>query len=193
MPQNEAMSLKLFRSTGYHSILAPGEASVAMHPGWAITGISLWVGIVCNVWFWQAIGASGSELLRPLLAGLVVAAATGFVLSLLGWKRTLKVAGTLVLLLGALFAGGIWTQGLTLAMVLEAKRMSMMLPTWASLFRWQVPTLLGLLGLLPMLWLWNAKLRRLTGPAQLQANLTGMALSAVVGFSAYWLLARVPA
>jgi lipid A ethanolaminephosphotransferase len=187
------MSLKLFRSTGYHSILAPGESRVAMHPGWAITATSLWVGIVCNVWFWQAIGGSARELMRPLLVGLAVAAFTGFVLSLFGWRRTLKATATLLLLMGALFAGGIWTQGLTLPAVLEAKRFSMMLPTWASLFRWQVPTLLGLLGALPMLWIWNAQLRRLAGPAQLQANLAGMTLSALVGFSAYWLLTRLPA
>ena len=47
------MSLKLFRSTGYSSILAPGESRVATHPGWVILAISLWIGFACNVALWR--------------------------------------------------------------------------------------------------------------------------------------------
>ena len=54
------------------------------------------------------------------------------------------------------------------------------MPTWTSLFGWQVPTLLALLGGAPVIWLWSQQLRRLTGPGQLGANITGMLLSAVV-------------
>ena len=55
------MSLKLFRSTGYSSILAPGESRVATHPGWVILAISLWIGFACNVAAGPKIWLIGSD------------------------------------------------------------------------------------------------------------------------------------
>lgn len=178
------MSLKLFRSTGYHSILAPGEASVAMHPGWAVTAACLWVGFACNPWFWRSLSEGGSGLTAAGLQGVAIAGGAASVLSLFGWRRTLKPIATLMLAAAALVAAGVWTQDVALTATLESQRPMMALPSWASLFGWQVPTLLGLLGLLPMVWLWNAQLRRLSGSTQLRANLTGMALGATITGSA---------
>ncbi|WP_427911582.1 phosphoethanolamine transferase domain-containing protein [Ramlibacter sp. MMS24-I3-19] len=178
------MSLKLFRSTGYHSILAPGEASVAMHPGWAVTATSLWIGFACNPWFWRSLGEGGNSLTAVALQGAAIAGAVGSALSLFGWRRTFKPIATLMLAAAALTAAGVWTQDVALTATLEAQRPTLALPSWASLFGWQVPTLLGLLGLLPMIWLWNAQLRRLSGSTQLRANLTGIALGATITGSA---------
>jgi glucan phosphoethanolaminetransferase (alkaline phosphatase superfamily) len=174
------MSLKLFRHTDYaQSILSPGETRFALHPGWAVLALSVWVGFVCNPWFWHAL-ASGSDLGRAVMLGAVIAGGAAFLLSLFGWRRTFKTVATFMLLAAALLAAGAWTQGVTLASVLESQRAAFVLPTWASFFGWQVPVLLGLLGFLPMLWVWNAHLRRLTGSKQLAANITGMVLAAVV-------------
>ena len=172
------MSLKLFRSTGYHSILSPGETRIAMHPGWAVVASSLWVGFACNPWFWRSLSDGGPGLLAATLQGVAIAGGAGSVVSLFGWRRTLKPMATLLLGAAALVAAGVWTQDVGTAM--EAQRPMLALPSWASLFGWQVPTLLGLLGLLPMLWLWNMHLRRLSGSSQLAANLTGMALGATI-------------
>ena len=174
------MSLKLFRSTGYHSILAPGEATVALHPGWAVMAVSLWIGFACNPWFWRSLVDGGSGLSAAALQGVAIAGGAGSVLSLFGWRRTIKPIATLMLGAAALLAAGVWTQDVALGATLESQRPMLALPSWASLFGWQVPTLLGLLGLLPMLWVWNIKLRRLSGGAQLRANLTGMALGATL-------------
>jgi len=173
------MSLKLFRSTGYHSILSPGETRVAMHPGWAVMAASVWIGYACNPWFWHSL-AAGADVVPATLLGAAVTGATGSVVSLFGWRRTLKPVATVLLAAAALVAAGVWTQDMALGAAFEGQRPALALPSWASLFSWQVPTLLGLLGLLPMLWLWNAQLRRLGGPAQLRANLTGMALGATI-------------
>ena len=69
------MTLKLFRSTGYSSILVPGETRVAMHPGWLGMAISLWGGLACNVVLWRAL-ASGSAAAtgRALILALLLAA-----------------------------------------------------------------------------------------------------------------------
>lgn len=186
------MSLKLFRQTGFHSVLSPGETRVALHPGWAIVAASLWIGFACNVWMWRALLGSDATLRPALLVGIAAAAVAGFLLSLFGWRRTLKPVATLLFLVAALIAGGVWTQDLSLQAAFEGKRLAVLMPHWANLLRWQLPTLLVLLGLLPMIWMWNAQLRRLNGPAQLRANLAGMALAGTIAAGAFWLLARLP-
>lgn len=182
--------LKLFRSTGYSSILAPGETRVATHPAWMVLGLSLWVGFVCNVGLWRVLAAGEPEQLRAALAtGVFTAAATGTLLSLLGWRRTFKLAATLWILLAALVACGIWLQALPFDASLLAKGVRALLPTWDSLMRWQVPALLAVLALLPLLWLWRTPLRRLSGPTQLAVNIAGMAIGGAVQLASGALLA----
>lgn len=175
------MSLKLFRSTGYHSILTPGEARLALHPGWAVAMVAGWIGLACNVWIWHALASGGRDLLPATGAALALGGAVGFALSLLGWRRTFKTAATVVLLLGALLAGGVLTQDIPARQLADpALRLSALLPPWASLFRWQVPTLLVLLGVVPVVTLWNVQLRRLAGSDQFRTNLAGMVTWALV-------------
>lgn len=174
------MSLRLFRSTGYHSILAPGETRVAPHPGWAMLAASAWIGFACNVWLWQVLLGRSAEWASPLCAGIVVASGCGFALSLAGWRRTLKPVATLLLLAGAWLSAGIWSHGLGMQAAAAARPLALF-PSWVALLGWQVPMLLFVLGVVPVLWLWNAQLRRLSGPEQLRVNLGGMALSALCG------------
>jgi glucan phosphoethanolaminetransferase (alkaline phosphatase superfamily) len=188
-----AMALKLFRSTGYSSILAPGETRVAMHPAWLVLGVSLWVGFACNVALWRALGpASGTSphLGWALATSLCAAAASAVVLSLLGWRRTLKPAATLLLLLAALVACGVWIQSLPVDAALLNQRPTGLMPSWASLLRWQVPALLVGLGLAPMLWVWNTHPRRLSGQQQFAANIWGMVAGGVVLVVSAWALLR---
>ena len=184
------MSLKLFRSTGFHPILTPGEARLALHPGWAVAAVAAWAGIACNPWLWQGLAGAGS-LIAGVAAAIGIAGAIGFFLSIFGWRRTFKPAATFALLGCALLSGGVWTQAIPpSALVDDSTRISALLPAWASLFRWQVPTLLVLLGGLPVLWLWNTQLRRLSGPAQLRSNLLGVFLWFFVASLGFALLAR---
>ncbi|MBI2768727.1 MAG: DUF1705 domain-containing protein [Burkholderiales bacterium] len=175
------MSLKLFRSTGYSSILGPGETTrVSMHPGWLVLAVSVWVGFACNVSLWRVVRAmpeAGGGLLHALVMGVLLAGGCCTLLSLLGWRRTLKPAATVLLLLGALAACGMWVQALPLdSNVLDKGLRSLVIPSWASLLGWQVPATLVVLALLPMLWVWNTQLRRLPGPQQFAANATGAGL-----------------
>jgi lipid A ethanolaminephosphotransferase len=174
------MSLRLFRSTGYHSILAPGETRIALHPGWAVLGASAWTGFACNAWLWLAAVGRGDDGVAALFAGVVIASACGFVLSLACWRRTFKPVATVVLLLAALACAGAWSHGMGLQQAIAARPLQL-LPGWAALFGWQVPALLVVLGGVPVLWLWNTQLRRLSGSEQLRANLAGMAIAALCG------------
>ena len=167
------MALKLFRSTGYSSILAPGETRLATHPGWVILAISLWTGFVCNVALWRSLWSGEAGLARATTTGILVAAACGTVLSVLGWRKTLKPAATLVLFIGALAACAAWQQGVPA----DASLPQRLLPQgWGSLLHWQSAVLLAGLGLVPAAWVWNTHIRRVPGPQQLGINMTGILL-----------------
>lgn len=186
------MSLKLFRSTGYSSILSPGETRQAMHPRWIVLVASAWVGFVCNVALWRGLWAlpASSGLAHALVTGAFVAGACGVVLSLLAWRKTLKPATTLVLLLAALSASATWSQAVSQAQGAEAQLPILMLPSWASLLRWQVSALLVALAMAPMVWVWNTNVRRLPGPEQLGSNMAGMLAGGAVLAASGFLLFR---
>jgi len=183
------MALKLFRSTGYSSILAPGESRVATHSFWLVLGVSLWIGLACNVALWRAVRFPGTAVLVPGLIGAVfITGATIALLSLLGWRRTLKKAATLALLLAALAASAIWIQDLPIdANLFNRGLRALLVPSWPALLRWQMPALLVVLGL-PMLWVWAVQLRRLPGPQQLAVNAAGIALGVALMAASAFLL-----
>ena len=174
------MALKLFRATGHSTLILPGEVRLAPHPAWLVLVVSLWLGLACNVALWRAIaGSDAASMATAVKIAGAVGGGSAIVLGLLGWRRTLKPAATLLLLAGAVVACGIWTQGLPFDS-LWTQRPRTLLPAWANLLRWQVPALLALLALLPIVWVWNQRLRRLPGPRQLNANLLTAGLGAAV-------------
>jgi glucan phosphoethanolaminetransferase (alkaline phosphatase superfamily) len=189
--------LKLFRSTGYaSSLLVPGETRVAMHPGWMVLAVGLWAGLACNVALWRAAvgtGEDGMGLVQALLLGTFAGAACAAVNSILGWRKTLKPAATVLVAMGALLACGISSQALPVDLGLFDRPLSsLLLSPWASLLHWQVPTLFTVLGVLPVIWIWTRDVRRLSGPHQLRVNLAGMALATCVLAASGYLLRTVP-
>lgn len=187
------MALKLFRSTGYSSILAPGETHLARHPAWLALAVSLWAGFACNVLLWRAVAAlpDSAALPRALLLGAFIAAACGLVLGLLGWRKTLKPAATVLLFAAGLSACAIWGQALPLDSIAEVRVSRLLLPSWATLLRWQVSLLLVVLAVVPTIWVWNTPVRRVPGPKQLGANVKSMLVSAVVLAAAGALLFKI--
>jgi glucan phosphoethanolaminetransferase (alkaline phosphatase superfamily) len=164
-----------------------------MHPGWMILAVSLWAGFVSNVALWRAIaGSEGNQGFgRALILGASIAGACGVALSLLGWRKTIKLAAIALLFLAALAASSIWSQALSLdGSLLDRRPLSVIVPPWASLLRWQVPAALAGLALVPSIWVWHKQVRRLSGPHQLKVNMTGMLIGSVVFAASAWLLAR---
>jgi lipid A ethanolaminephosphotransferase len=181
------MALKLFRTTGHSTLLMPGEARLPPHPGWLILATSLWLAVACNVALWRSLAAAGSGLRIAIAVAGLLGGAAAMVLSVLGWRRTLKPAVTLLLFAGALLACGLWTQALPIDS-LWTQRPRALLPSWASMVGWQVPALMAALALLPAVWAWNMPLRRLPGPVQLRANMLGAFLGAAVLVTSYLLI-----
>jgi lipid A ethanolaminephosphotransferase len=192
--QNAAMSLKLFRSTGYASIFAPGQSRVAMHPGWINLATSAWVGLACNVALWRKLAhsaADGIGWVQVLALAVFISGACALVLSVLGWRRTLKPAATLMLFLAALAACSIWSQALPVdASLLDKRLSSLVLPPWASLLRWQVSAIIAGLALAPAVWVWHTKVRRLSARQQLSATVMGILISAIALAASAFVLAE---
>lgn len=172
------MALRLFRTTGYSTLLMPGEARVATHPATLVLWASLWLALACNVAVWRFLGGS-VPWHAALGSAAVIAGGSGVFFSLLGWRRTLKFAITLALVAGALAAAGLWSQQLPVATLWQGPPRTL-LPAWASFMRWQVLALILVLAVVPIVWLWNHPVRRLSGPLQLQSNISGAIVAALV-------------
>ena len=186
------MSLKLFRSTGFESILSPGETRASIHPGWIVTVTSAWAGFVCNAGVWRELWAGDRPAVaRAFAVGAFVAAICAVILSVLGWRKTLKPAATLILFVAALAACSIWQQDIPVdAKLFQHRLSSLLLPSWAGLLRWQVATLLAVLALAPAVWLWNTPVLRLPGPQQLNINMIGTLLASILVAASGFLLFR---
>jgi lipid A ethanolaminephosphotransferase len=171
------MALRLFRTTGYSTLLMPGEARLATHPATLVLWSSLWLGLACNVALWRWLAGTG-DWREALGSVLVIAGGSGAIFSLLGWRRTLKPAITFALIAGALVAAGLWSQQLPMDTLWQGPS-RILLPAWASFMRVRVLALVLALAVVPIVWLWNHAIRRLPGPVQLRANLTGAVLAAL--------------
>lgn len=171
------MSLKLFRSTGYSSILSAGETRVATHPGWVILLTSLWAGFASNAALWRELSApAAGGMGTALLTGAFFAAAGAAVLSLLGWRKTLKPAATAVLFLAALAAH----HAADHPSMGHSGLYSLPLPSAAGLMQWQTWASVAVLALVPAIFICKVHLRRLPGQEQLRVNVTGAMLAAAV-------------
>ena len=173
------MALRLFRTTGYSTLLMPGESRVRPHPGRLVLWGSLWPALACNVGLWRLLLQRSDDWRNALASVLVIGGAAGVVLSLLGWRRTIKPALTLVLIAAALGADGLWSHQLPVEALWQGRPASWM-PGWASFLRLQGLLLLLVLAVLPIVAVWNAQVRRLPGPAQLKFNVCAALLGAAV-------------
>jgi glucan phosphoethanolaminetransferase (alkaline phosphatase superfamily) len=178
-----SMALKLFRSTGYSSILAPGESRLATHPGWVIAATSLWAGFACNVALWRGLWSSGEgdTLTHSMLLGIFVAAISAATISVFGWHKTIKPMATIVLLVAAAMGSAMWSEGQDFH---ASGFAASPFPSMTSLMHWQASALMLAIALLPAFWMWSIRVRRLGGPAQLRVNLIGACIGVAIAFGA---------
>lgn len=186
------MSLKLFRHTGFSSILAPGETRSAPHPALVTALAGLWVALACNAVLWREIAklptATGHGWGMALAWGLFTGSACALVVSLLGWRRTAKPATTAVLVVAAIVACGIWKRGLPVAATPPAQLLAALPSSFQELADGPLLAAMIVLALVPSIMLWRIPLRRLSGPAQLGVNLTGALAAATLASAAALLL-----
>ena len=173
------MALRLFRTTGYSTLLMPGESRIAPHPARIVLWASLWIGLACNVAVWRLFSGDVGSARTALSSAAILAGGSALLFSIFGWRRTLKPVVTLALLAATLVACGLWSQQLPIDTLWRAPSRAV-LPAWASFLRWQMLALVFVLGVVPMVTVWNMTMRRLPGPAQMQANMAGCVLAGLV-------------
>jgi lipid A ethanolaminephosphotransferase len=173
------MALRLFRTTGYSTLLMPGESRVTPHPARIILWASLWIGLACNVAVWRLFSGDLGSFRPALSSAAILTGGSALVFSILGWRRTLKPAVTLGLMAATLLACGLWTQQLPIETLWHGPS-RVLLPAWASFLRWQLLALVLVLGVLPIVTAWNMSMRRLPGPAQMRSNMACCFLAGLV-------------
>ena len=145
--QCAAMTLKLFRSTEFAQSrnFSPVGERRALHPVWLILLAAFWIAVPGNWALWNSLSHTpGIGIAMVAWIGLRLVLLLGFasaaLLSLLMWRWTTKLAigvALLVTALASITAGN--------------------LPGPTS---WQGLLCLVILALLPCIWLWRARLRR---------------------------------
>lgn len=146
-----------------------------MHPRWLIILTSLWLATLGNVALWREL-ALLPEMndLRAVLFGasfaLLVAALICIILSVLCWRWTIKPVISLFLLAAAV--GGYFM--LTYGVVIDSTMMVNVLQTdlreSRDLTSWKLFFFILFFAVLPMIWLWRQRVRRLSAWSQLLGN-----------------------
>lgn len=187
------MTIKLFHVTEFaeSAYLSPETQREVTHPVTVLSLTSLWLTVVCNIPLWRELShlplETGQLWWLGLRLGLIMVFALMALLSLLCWRRTLKPAALLLLLLSALNTPLMLGQA-------GAIELSAGLSTTAAQVRhaasWQLAGLFLALGLLPSLWLWRLPVRRIPLLANLRQNALLFVLCGAVVIGLWWLSAQ---
>ncbi len=140
--------------------------SRGIHPSWLIILTSLWLATVGNLALWQElVRLPEMNDLRALWFGaafaLLIASLNSIVLSLLCWRWTLKTVISVFLIAAAV--GGYFM--LSYGVVIDSTMMTNVLQTdlreSRDLTSWKLLLVVLVFAVLPMLWLWRRRVRRL--------------------------------
>lgn len=187
------MTLKLFHITEFaeSAWVSPEKQREAIHPVMVVFLASLWLTLACNFPLWRELSRlpleTGQLWWLGLRLALLMLFALTALLSLLCWRRTLKLALVLLLLLAALDMPLMLSQANFLDLSAGLGKLGAQLRAGAS---WQLAGLFVALGLLPALWLWRLPVRRIPLPANLLQNTLLFVLSCVLLAGTWWLSAH---
>jgi lipid A ethanolaminephosphotransferase len=179
------MGLKLFRSTGYNSILdtqtaaawqKTGSGPMGRNPVALLAAVSLWLATVGNWALWRELGRLGQ---LQSVGGYAFALAFACIIfgalctlgAILAWRLSIKPALVFVCLAAAfgmhfMLSYGVVIDTTMIVNVLQTDpRETRDLLNWKMLF-----TVLAVAGL-PSLWLWRQKVQRVPWPRQALRNL----------------------
>ncbi|MEP7058049.1 MAG: phosphoethanolamine--lipid A transferase [Caldimonas sp.] len=146
---------------------------------------SVWIASVGNWPLWRTLAqlpemSTGRGTLFVAAFGVMVAALTTGLLALAAWRRTVKPAIAIVVLsaaIGAYFMG-------TYGVVLDPTMMTNVLQTdpreAGDLLGWRFIANVALIGVLPLVWLWRAPIRRMPVARQALHNVLAFVGCALV-------------
>ena len=164
-------------------------------PFWVNVLMSLWLTTLGNLALWRKLYAlpqvqGWAGLWLCLATGVMIAALLFALLSLLSWRWTFKLAGSISLLAAA---SGTYFM-LAYGVILDTPMMVNMLATDTrevrDLLNWRFAATVLLLGVLPTILLWRIRLRFAPFFGQLGRNLLGATAALVVAAGALFAVAK---
>ncbi|WP_298833468.1 phosphoethanolamine transferase [uncultured Piscinibacter sp.] len=146
---------------------------------------SLWLASVANWPLWRALlalpenGNSHGLLFAGSFAAMV-GALTFMLLSLAAWRRTIKPITALFLLPAAAGAHFMGTYGVVIDPTMMTNVVQTNLTETRDLLSMRLFASIGVIGLLPLAWLWRLPVQRLAFGSQLGRNLAAMGIGLLV-------------
>jgi len=188
------MALRLFHITEFAEsrLLSPASQREANHPFVLVLLFSLWLASICNLALWQALSrlpdlGTGAAWRIGIGLTLMMTCALVMLLSLFNWRWTLKFSLTLLLLLAAFNVHFMLTQGTSINADLIRRILHSPGAQVRALLGWQFFIIALLLGVVPVILLWQIPVRRTLLLPNLMQNLALFA-SAGLALAGLWLL-----
>lgn len=188
------MGLRLFHITEFaQSMLSPAAQRESRHPALLVLMASLWLAVVGNLPLWRELARlpmdSGPLLWTGLCFGLLTLAVLGATLCVFNWPGMLRAVITVLVWLAALNALLLWSGHGALHLSLQPAAWKALLSQLRALPWWQLLLGFGLLALLPSIWLWQIRVRRVALLHRLPQNLLLLVFYAAL-LALVWLGAR---
>lgn len=167
---------------------------------WLVVLASAWIATVCNVALWRELTrlpelSGGQAASLGVALGLVIAAATAALLSLLAWRWTLKPAISIFLLAAAFGAYFMMAYGVVIDKTMMVNTLQTDVRETRDLLNWRLAVTVLVLAVGPGVFLWRQKVRRKTVARQALANtvslLASCALLVAVGLLSFQGIASV--
>ena len=183
-------SVKLFHVTEFAESMfqSPQAHRSALHPLVLMLLVAVWLAMVGHWPLWQTLllrtepGAIRPAMALAVAAHLFLAALIW--LALLCWRRTFKLAATLLLVWAALGSCAMWLQsstGQAVAVTPMALGKFLANPAqWARLLNWQCGVTLLVVAILPAIAVWRSRIRRIALSHNLILNAAMLLASYVV-------------
>ncbi len=186
------MALRLFHITEFaQSMLSPAAQREARHPLLVLGLAAGWLAVAGNLPLWRALAALPAGVLHLLWTGvclgLLLVCLLAALLALLNWPGLLRPLVTALLGLAAYNTLAL----LAAQPALHAPTAAQQLLALPALLRgpagWQAALLPGAVALVPLVWLWARRLRRIPLGQRLLHNLLLAAASLAAAALLWWL------
>jgi lipid A ethanolaminephosphotransferase len=196
------MGLKLFRSTGYSTLLdtqtaaawqSSGAVALGRNPLGLLSIVSAWMATVGNAALWRELGRLGrlstlGDYGFAVALAVTIFGALGVLCGLLAWRRSIKPLLVVLLLMTALGLHFMLSYGI----VIDATMITNVLQTdpreTRDLLNWRLLLTVLIVAGLPIAWLWRQPVQHLRLGAQLLRNVVyifaaGLCLLAALALS----------
>jgi lipid A ethanolaminephosphotransferase len=196
------MGLKLFRTTGYSTLLdtqtaaawkSSGSIALGRNPLGLLSIVSAWIATVGNLALWRELGRLGKlhsagDYAFAAAMAVIIFGALGLIFSLLAWRHTIKPLLALLLIATALGMHFMLSYGI----VIDTPMITNVLQTdpreTRDLLNWKLFFTLLIVAGLPIAWMWRQQVQRLRWSAQLLRNVgyvlaAGLCLVIALGLS----------